>query len=291
MKSEYFKGFMVGIFLTFFLQSEAFSRQISDREKNGLVGPVKSVHVEMESNLLGQSTVSQQYTEIFDERGNLIERIKFSSPNEQYPSEKWGFVYDSKGNILERRYYGSDEIIVRKDQYAYTNEASGKQTEIISYAYGADGSNGEFIGGEKYFYDSEGNLKEEYYLPNDRSVTTKKIYTYDAKGNKTTEIDYCPGCSAILSKKVMVYDKNGKIIETQEYKGDSSLLRKNRMSYDERGNQISISSYDSDGHLEFKEIRSYEYDKIGNWIKRIERIDHKNSKQSVITIFRKIVYF
>jgi hypothetical protein len=296
MKSKYFREFMVAIFLTFFLQGETLSKPTSDREKNGLVGPVESVHVERmgSSNFSGQwiqEPRSYQDTEIFDERGNLIERITFSPDGGQYPSTKWGFVYDSKGNILERRYYGSDEIIVRKDLYTYTSDAGGKQTEIMSYYYGADGSDGRFIGSEKYFSDSKGNLKEEHYFAEDHSLTTKKVYSYDTRGNRIAEVVHCPGCNGILSKKVMNYDENGRMIETQEFKGDGSLLRKHKLSYDERGNRKSILSYNKEGSLEFKSTLSYEYDDRGNWIKSTEHIDHKDSKKSIITVFRRIVYF
>lgn len=63
-------------------------------------------------------------------------------------------------------------------------------------------------------------------------------------------------------------------------------------SYDEMGNIANITYYESDGSLNFEETRSYEYDKVGNWIKSTERTHYKISGQeSVRAKFRKIIYY
>lgn len=40
--------------------------------------------------------------------------------------------------------------------------------------------------------------------------------------------------------------------------------------YDEKGNQIESNSYNSDGSLDSKWTYKYEFDKQGNWVKRID---------------------
>ena len=47
---------------------------------------------------------------------------------------------------------------------------------------------------------------------------------------------------------------------------DSDLQRK----YDEKGNNIEVNWYNSDGSLASKWTYKYEFDKQGNWIKRID---------------------
>ena len=66
------------------------------------------------------------------------------------------------------------------------------------------------------------------------------------------------------------YDDKGNKIECNEYNSDGSLDWKRTSKYDDKGNEIEWNAYNSDGSLDSKFTYKYEFDKKGNWIKRID---------------------
>jgi hypothetical protein len=121
---------------------------------------------------------------------------------------------------------------------------------------------------ETYIYDDKGNLTEWASYNADRSVDLKGIYTYDDKGNKTEWALY--NADGSLNKKdIFTYDDKGNETEWTWYNADGSLFRKVINTYDARGNNTEMASYNADGSLSGKEIYTYEYDKFGNWTKKI----------------------
>src|SRR5690554_8223792 len=92
-------------------------------------------------------------------------------------------------------------------------------------------------------YDEKRNNIEENWYKSDGSLDRKWTYKYDEKGNK---------------------------IESNRYYSDVSLDRKGTYKYDEKGNNIESNRYYSDGSLDSKWTYKYEFDKQGNWIKRID---------------------
>ena len=49
-----------------------------------------------------------------------------------------------------------------------------------------------------------------------------------------------------------------------------TLYRKHTYKYDEKGNKIEENKYDRDGNLYYKLTYKYEFDAVGNWIKKTE---------------------
>jgi hypothetical protein len=103
------------------------------------------------------------------------------------------------------------------------------------------------------------------------SIELNKKITFE-KGNVIEINEYDSyGILVWLDRKYTYkYDEKGNMIEKNEYDSDGSLDRKETYKYDEKGNKIEKNEYDSDGSLDRKETYQYEYDKAGNWIKKIE---------------------
>jgi hypothetical protein len=72
------------------------------------------------------------------------------------------------------------------------------------------------------------------------------------------------------SKRTYKYDDKGNKIEENSYKTDGSLNYRWTYKYDNKGNKIERNTYNSDGSLGDKTTYKYEFDKQGNWSKRIE---------------------
>jgi hypothetical protein len=105
----------------------------------------------------------------------------------------------------------------------------------------------------------------------ERAYTWKKDEQrkYDYKGNKIEENSYNSDGS-LDSKWTYKYDDKGNQIELNSYNSDGSLSIKWTYKYDDKGNKIEENSYNSDGSLISKWTFIYEFDKQGNWIKRID---------------------
>lgn len=233
------------------------------------------------------------FTEIFDQMGNLIDRIHYSSKEEPYSPNKWDYIYDTSGNIIKMRYFNQEAVLTGEGLYTY--DSNGFLTETAYYSFGVDGTKpeGVFTGGEQYFYDSKGYLVLKYLIAEDHSLSSMEVYVNDAKGNniiKTRDLQCCT--PSTLNKKVMIYDEKGQMTETKSFRENDVLMNTINRSYDEMGNIANITYYGADGSLNFEETRSYEYDKVGNWIKSTERIHYKSSGQESVRVkFRKIIYY
>ena len=92
---------------------------------------------------------------------------------------------------------------------------------------------------------------------------------YDEKGNNI-ENNWYNSDGSLDSKWTYKYDEKGNNIEENRYNSDGSLYSKWTYKYDEKGNNIESNRYKSDGSLDSKWTYKYEFDKQGNWIKRID---------------------
>ena len=65
-------------------------------------------------------------------------------------------------------------------------------------------------------------------------------------------------------------DEEDNILEAVHYSSRRELAGKDFHTYNASGNEIEKTSYSADGTLRSRRISSYEYDRLGNWVKRVE---------------------
>ena len=106
----------------------------------------------------------------------------------------------------------------------------------------------------------------------DGSLDRKTFFKYDENGNNTEQNVYNSDGS-FYYKVTKKYDENGNRFEWNRYNSDGSLNIKYTFKYDENGNAFEMNIYNSDGNLDTKSTYKYEFDKQGNWIKKIEFLD------------------
>lgn len=145
----------------------------SDRERDGLFGPVKSVLTEKEEEASGP-------------KGKEIDKIFQSSA-----------TYDRNGNLLEDQANMTDFVRKRKVEHVDENtekfhSAMGDSTEHYKFdtagnlietktVYGDEKDNNSQT--DRYKYDSQGYMSEDDTVEPDGKVQSYIHYTYDAKGN------------------------------------------------------------------------------------------------------------
>jgi hypothetical protein len=245
----------------------------------------------------------REYSE-FDEFGNKkLGRYFFVDDDIKYVND-----YDANNNIIETNYYESDTILVIKIKYKY--DLKGNEIEKCIY------KRGNIIVEKKIFqYNSNNDIIEENCFDSNNKLSSKIKYKYDIKGNKIEESNYNSDGS-LFKKTTSEYDINNREIETNFYQPNNEseyVNQKNTHKYDGKGNLIESKYCADDGlncststfkhnengdiieHTDFSlsnmkvSLNSYkfEYDKNGNWIKKI--IFYNDEPKTIIE--RKIKYY
>lgn len=232
---------------------------------------------------------------IYDERGNLIEEnsqafvgdIKHFLPKRTYSycenglltaSRNYGiddrlilanvYVRDEFGKLLQEQTYWPDGTLIwnTKSTYDELGELTRKKRYSGEGVLVQDSwyENGQLAKFRQYNFD--GGLTAYTYNENGQSISKSynrdgrpvRISTNDEFGSKTKYYDYQDGTKHL----------------SQVYK------------YNNQGTTHKTISYGSDGTVE-KTTYDYEYDKQGNWIRKIQFV---NEKAKSITV-REIEYY
>jgi YD repeat-containing protein len=202
----------------------------TDRDKHGLKGPVKSVHVETARLEERDGRITEKpwvrHTVTFDQEGRLIEQV-----NRNPDGSEWRTVndYSDSGQLLARKVYDPSSV-----------------------------PSGEWM----YVYDVEGRLVAEQYTAQDGRVTTPTTYAYDGDGRKvkTQEYDLSGGASVMIgieathtavscgeARRVETrYDDHGEAVEVKVFNADGALVSRVEITRDALGNPLEEAQYVGD---------------------------------------------
>lgn len=213
---------------------------------------------------------------VFKYKSNrLIERIAYDAQENQVNRIKYEF--DKNGNTIAELHFGTSEVIEHKTEYKYNennqkvNEThynkEGKTDYTTIYQYNGDllisaetsNGKGEVSYIEKNEYDKNGNLTSHYVFDKFEGVPTNEEYTYDTEGNR---------------------------IQWTSYRNEKVTL-KAAYTYDDHNNMTKALTVDGDGNVIESKLYNYEYDKQGNWIRKI----FINQDRPSIITERTITYF
>jgi hypothetical protein len=115
-------------------------------------------------------------------------------------------------------------------------------------------------------YDDKGNLTEEIAYDYRGLFSGRSTFKYDANGNRIESAYYGPQGLMWVHQ----YDVKGREIEQARYNGEDSLEFRKVFIRNEKGNIIEKLTYDRNGSLKDRELSTYEYDDIGNWVKSLD---------------------
>lgn len=203
------------------------------------------------------------------------------------------------GNVKSMKEYGStvdprDKMFSVPEDSNYELFEFSKDGKITNRA--TCKSDGKKISIAQYTYDQDGHRTSLTWLLKD-TVFTK--YTYAYQDNDVIEW-YEEGKGQNKQKTQYIYDKDGRMVEENLYSGGGGLHYKLKKEYDSKGNLITLTQYDSnnkyeskytytydnhrnphtetyssaDGFMNGTTSYAYEYDKKGNWIKRVKYDRH-----------------
>ncbi len=241
----------------------AHAAELSDREEDGLKGPVRSV--ETRDSLLIQ-------TDRYDQQGRVIERIqdghetfqslwplRFTYAYDQFGRRMAERIGDARGELVKETRSVYDERGHRSAELAVWGDGTFENVSLYEYDeahrriralhYNAV----HVINRNLYAYDEAGRLSRERFERN---------YRYDATGHQVVTTDRFD----IGHDVTIVYGDRGQVQEKIVTDLRGRRQGHSEFRYDERGSQIEERSYDAAGRLTDRKTYRYEYDTAGNWI-------------------------
>jgi len=188
----------------------------SDKEHNGLKGPVGSVRVEKaaitkENEKVVEGQRLRSHKTRYSEKGEMAEMILY---NGDYISRFMLFTTDAQGNTLATVFERSHPLspVPTDDpsapqppsskkvfKHVFKYDAKGNRTEDAVYA-----EDGTLLGKDIYLFDIDGN---HYGVQNfnENGVTGHSRFTYDSKGMIATQSFTSP-TGKIIEKRSYVYE-------------------------------------------------------------------------------------
>jgi len=190
---------------------------------------------------------------LFNKKGRKTEEYKYKNDGSLW--YRLTYIYDKNGNnIKENRY-----------------DEEGDLRRVIELKYGKNGNKTK-----EYRYKPDGNPSQVY----------KGVFKYDKNGNNTEECWYFASDSLFI-KLYYLYDKEDRNIEKEWYNYEGGLITKKSYEYDDKGCITTETGYNPKGEIEYVATYNYDFDKNGNWIRKLMFVD--NIPKFVIE--RDIVYY
>lgn len=216
----------------------------TDREQERLIGPVKTVLIEIakfanrsgkwvEEGRIPWTSTSYDTSGRRTEENQLYEDVALNF--------KSIFSYDAEGNLAEGAEYDFRGTPVFK--WTYTHDPDRKKIEEIRHE-----AEGPLFSKSSFLFDGDGNLIEEYRSHAHIANDFKWVYLYDSEGKKKEETFYVIRARGVLNKT------------------ESAVDFKRTFIYDAKGHLTEEVRYDAAGEVKYKKSYSYEFDSHGNWI-------------------------
>jgi len=215
------------------------------------------------------------------------------------------YLYDSADRLVEMSSYSAEEQHTGKRTFNY--HPNGKKAEELffdylehkpntGYSYDVDANadydhlfnaNGARV--IKTLFDLGGNPRELHFLAEKGELLNKVVFTTDDAGRIVKDAQYAgkelpfeipegteipPEIAQLFNRDTplfhseLVYDEEGRKTEDRTYFGDSLITRRT-LTYNIDGEPIEEAIYEASGNLQSKTRQEYEYDHMGNWIRKL----------------------
>jgi len=215
----------------------------------------------------------------FDEKGNVLEEIKFNEDGEI--DDRIINTYDKNGKLIDMKNYYADEELAEHNSY----ERNDKGHVVVSYKHYQDGEKDTV----KYLYNSDDQLVEKITIDSYNEEESRETITYQAgkaTQRKVVEYDelvleenFSYGNNMQLeehskwsveeedARYVNRFDEKGRIAKILKYNLKKELIAKTEYQYNE-DDSINEIVEEVPGQ---KNTTSMEYDAQGNTIKQTEK--------------------
>lgn len=239
----------IGLLTTILCASAAAASDKTGREKNGLIGPVRSV-VTMAADL--------SQTESYDRAGHLVEAVIYLQ--DENSATRYVFTYNQLGEQQEEVAHSPDGTILYRKLFAHARDRAGRETALV-----AASQDGEFHHAEFSIYDRDGMASETIHT--DGTATSRNLF--DVLGRLLYSGRYREG--RLLGELSWTYAVDGRVMALTSYSADGAVTGKSLHEYDVSGRRVRTTTETIQHGATSRWITLYEYDGAGNWIKEVTR--------------------
>jgi len=280
-----------------------------------LIGSMRKLHIERANILTSASHIEEnrslRETILFNQNKKIIEQIHFrnetmtfkrsrkynsggllleaviNNPDDGTVKLKTVFNYNDEGKLISHFDYEPENVLVRKVIHVFSED--GNLLEFVSYR--ADGS----VERRDYFDSKDGDEKQiKYFSYNpDGSVLAGAENLYDEKG-RLIETKYFGINGNLEYKNVNVYDDDKKTVDGCWYDSNGNLSSRTLITFASQGRAIAEERYSAQNELRDAYTFTYEFDEVGNWIKKVMlRDDAKINVGEIagVVFYRTITYW
>lgn len=241
------RSIVIGLLASLPLASDAVAAAKTDREKNDLIGPVRSVVT---------ITPDSSFSDAYDRAGRLAEAIVYQ--RDEHSSMRYVFTYNERGDLKEEIGYEADGTVIYRKLFAYAHDPGGRETAVA-----AASQDGEFHHVEFSLYERHGTVSETIYA--DRTITSRTLF--DVLGRLLYSGQFRAG--QLLGETGRTYDSRGRLIAATSYSPGGAVTGRVVHEYDDAGKRIKTTTETIQHGGTNRWITTYEYDGAGNWIKEL----------------------
>ncbi len=248
----------IGLLATLVCASDATASSETARDKNNLIGPVRTVTTKARGLL---------QTETYDLAGRLTDAAIYQ---EHFNiSTRYVFTYDQHGNLREEIAYDDAQTLIYRKLFAYAHDSAGRETAVVAAT-----QDGEFHHAEFSIYDKSGNLSETILI---NGIETYRN-VFDVLGRLIYSGKFRDG--QLLSEVKHTYDASGHLIDIISYSPDGTVTGRSVNEYDDSGHRIRITTETFQSGVPSRWVTTYQKDRTGNWIKELTRKETSTSAQT-----------
>ena len=129
---------------------------------------------------------------------------------------------------------------------------------------------------------------EKVNVAPDGTLLSTYIYSYNNISRQSEWIVCLPN-GLIEQRTVYSFSFDGRLDEQTTYDSAMQVFSRTTYTYDDKGNEIEQTSYEKDGSITSAVVFEYEFDKTGNWVKKVMTI--KKPKEGQLSIEAIVVYY
>ncbi|OAI45451.1 hypothetical protein AYO43_08170 [Nitrospira sp. SCGC AG-212-E16] len=248
----------IGLLAILVCASDAIALSETARDKNNLIGPVRTVTTKARGLL---------QTETYDLAGRLTDAAIYQ---EHFNiSTSYVFTYDQHGKLREEIAYDAARTLIYRKLFAYAHDSAGRETAVVAAT-----QDGEFHHAEFSIYDKSGNLSEMALLNGIETYRT----VFDVLGRLIYSGRFRDG--QLVGELQHTYDTSGHLIDIISYSPDGAVTGRSVSEYDDSGHRIRITTETFQSGITSRWVTTYELDHTGNWIKELTSKETNTSPQT-----------
>jgi len=248
----------IGLLAILVCASDATASSETARDKNNLIGPVRTVTTKARGLL---------QTETYDLAGRLTDAAIYQ---EHFNiSTRYEFTYGQHGKLHEEIAYDDAGALIYRKLFAYAFDSAGRETAVVAATH-----DGEFHHAEFSIYDTSGNLSETILL---NGIETYRN-VFDVLGRLIYSGKFRDG--QLFSEGKHTYDNSGHLVDIITYSPDGTVTGRSMSEYDDSGHRIRITTETFQSGVPSRWVTTYEHDRTGNWIKELTRKDTGTSAET-----------